>query len=67
MEKRLNNYAFIDSQNLHLGVKKLGWLLDFHKFRIYLSEKYEVSQAFLFLGYLSENENLFKSQNTPAF
>ncbi len=23
-----NNYAFIDSQNINLGVKSLGWKLD---------------------------------------
>jgi len=33
------NYAFIDSQNLNLGIKELGWDLDFKKFRRYLKEK----------------------------
>lgn len=33
-----NNYAFIDSQNLNLGINKLNWKLDFKKFRIYLSD-----------------------------
>ena len=47
-----NNYAFIDSQNLHKGVKGLGWKLDFQKFRVYLTHKYHVSKAFLFIGYL---------------
>ena len=28
MENKLNNYAFIDSQNLNLGVQSLGWKLD---------------------------------------
>jgi hypothetical protein len=42
MKKLGNNYAFIDSQNLHLGVQKLGWKLDYAKFRTYLAEKYAV-------------------------
>lgn len=29
-------YAFIDSQNLNLGVRSLGWKLDFAKFRQYI-------------------------------
>ncbi len=36
MRKLANNYAFIDSQNLNLGIKKLGWKLDYRKFRVYL-------------------------------
>ena len=38
MKSKENNYAFIDSQNLHLGIKGLGWILDFQKFRIYLKQ-----------------------------
>jgi hypothetical protein len=40
-----NNYAFIDSQNLNLGIRELGWILDFKKFRVYLRDKYNVSKA----------------------
>ncbi len=54
-----NNYAFIDSQNLNLGVQSLGWKLDFKKFRIYLREKYGVSVAYLFLGYIPEYQDLY--------
>ena len=28
------NYAFIDSQNLYLGVQSEGWVLDYAKIRI---------------------------------
>jgi len=61
MEKKENNYAFIDSQNLNLGVKSMGWDLDFKKFRIYLKDKYNVSQAYIFIGYIPENQNLYRS------
>jgi hypothetical protein len=33
-------YAFIDSQNLNLGIKSQGWKLDWLKFRNYLRTKY---------------------------
>ena len=56
-----NNYAFIDSQNLNLGIKSLGWKLDFKKFRIYLKEKYHVATAYIFIGFMPANQNLYSS------
>ncbi|EKE10656.1 MAG: hypothetical protein ACD_15C00217G0004 [uncultured bacterium] len=56
-----NNYAFIDSQNLNLATRGLGWKLDFYKFRVYLKEKYNVKVAYLFIGYLIENQDLYNS------
>jgi uncharacterized LabA/DUF88 family protein len=52
-------YAFIDSQNLNLGIRDQKWELDFSKFRIYLRDKYKVGKAFLFIGYVSGNEDLY--------
>ncbi|HMR72527.1 MAG TPA: hypothetical protein PKD68_00795 [Candidatus Saccharibacteria bacterium] len=40
-------YAFIDSQNLNLGINAVGWKLDFKKFRLYLKNKYGVEKAHL--------------------
>jgi uncharacterized LabA/DUF88 family protein len=56
-----NNYAFIDGQNLNLGIKELGWKLDFKKFRIYLKEKYNVSKAYYFIGFVEGNNGLYSS------
>ena len=56
-----NNYAFIDGQNLNLGIKELGWKLDFKKFRIYLKEKYGVSRAYYFIGFVEGNNDLYLS------
>ena len=50
MKKESNNYAFIDSQNLNLGIQKLGWKLNYQKFRIYLAEKYGVKKAYIFIS-----------------
>jgi len=54
-----HNYAFIDGQNLYLGVSSLNWHFDYKRFRVYLKEKYGVSKAFLFIGYLSKEEKLY--------
>lgn len=52
-------FAFIDSQNLNLGVKSQGWKLDFGKFRQYLITKYKVNKTFLFIGYVQGNQTLY--------
>ena len=52
-------YAFIDSQNLNLGVRSQGWRLDFGKFRQYLVTKYNVKKTFLFIGYVADNQELY--------
>jgi uncharacterized LabA/DUF88 family protein len=53
------NYAFVDSQNLNLGIKSSGWKIDFQRFRVYLKDKYSVEKAFLFIGYIKGNEKLY--------
>lgn len=55
----MNNFAFIDAQNVHLGIKSLGWHLDWGKFRIYLKDKYSVTTAYLFIGFLDSNQELY--------
>jgi uncharacterized LabA/DUF88 family protein len=57
--KKSNNYAFIDSQNLNLSVKQQGWTLDFGRFRKYLEDKYKITKAFLFIGYVPQNQSLY--------
>lgn len=61
MKTKENNFAFIDSQNLNLSIQSLGWKLDFFRFRIYLKEKYKVRTAYLFIGFLPENQDLYNS------
>lgn len=56
---KIQNYSFIDSQNLNLGVRSQGWRLDFYRFRRFLADKYAVSKVFLFIGYVAENQSLY--------
>ncbi|RJQ27244.1 NYN domain-containing protein [Candidatus Parcubacteria bacterium] len=63
-------YAFIDSQNLNLGTGKditkkgkvvyKGWKLDFKKFRKYLADKFRVEKAFLCIGYVKQNDAMYR-------
>lgn len=56
-----NNYAFIDSQNLNLAIREQDWALDFKRFRRYLEDKYHITKAFIFIGYIATNESLYTS------
>ncbi len=67
-EESENNYAFIDGQNLFLGTKEEGWVVDHVRFRVYLTQKYKVTQAFYFLGYVSEaNQDLYSKLQKAGF
>ena len=59
MKEKRNNYAFIDSQNVNLSILNSGWKLDFARFRIYLKDKYDVSKAYIFIGYVEGNTQLY--------
>ena len=65
MEKE-SNLAFIDGQNLHLGTTQNGWKVDHAKFRIYLKDKYQVDEAYYFLGYVSEEQQSLYSNLQKA-
>lgn len=60
-------YAFIDSQNLNLGVQKFGWKLDWRKFRQFLETEYGVTRAFMFIGYIPENEALYEQMHDAGY
>ncbi|MBI2577303.1 MAG: NYN domain-containing protein [Candidatus Wildermuthbacteria bacterium] len=67
MAEKRNNYAFIDGQNLHLGIQSLGWKLDFARFRQYLAEKYSVTTAYYFIGYVPGNQPLYSELQKAGY
>ena len=67
MKQKENNYAFIDSQNLNLGIQKLGWKLDYQKFKVYLAEKYGVKKAYMFIGFVVLNQSLYDRLQEAGF
>jgi uncharacterized LabA/DUF88 family protein len=67
MQTKPNNYAFIDSQNVNLAIRDQGWVLDFSRFRTYLKDKYHISKAFIFIGYINTNQNLYTSLQKDGF
>jgi len=66
-QKMEKNYAFIDSQNLYLQMKKVWWKIDYKKFRIYLKDKYKADTAYIFIGYIAEHKDLYLSLQKDWF
>ncbi|MEK7198262.1 MAG: NYN domain-containing protein [Patescibacteria group bacterium] len=62
-----NNFAYIDGANLHKGVKELGWKLNYKRFRIWLTEKYGVNRAYIFIGLMSKYKDLYTNLQEAGF
>jgi len=66
-ERNKKTYAFIDSQNLNLGIRSLGWVMDYRKLRLYLKNKYNVDRAFMFIGLVGSNQKLYTQLQEAGF
>lgn len=55
-----NNLAFIDGQNLYMGTSKSEpyWNINLTRFRIYLQQKYSVTTAYYYLGFIQEGKDI---------
>ena len=69
MKEKFNQeiIAYIDGANLDQGVRGLGWLLDYKRFRIWLADKYKVNKAYIFIGLIPKYTNLYKNLQEAGF
>ncbi len=67
MKNKENNFAYIDGANLHKGVCGLGWILDYKKFRKWLSEKYGIRRAYIFIGLIPRYKDLYNYLSECGF
>ena len=67
MKNKENNFAYIDGANLYKGVKELGWSLDYKRFRRWLQDKYSVERAYIFIGLIPGNRNLYTFLQETGF
>ena len=67
MKIKANNHAYIDAANLHKGVAGLEWKLDYRRFRVWLSEKYGVKTAYLFIGLIPRYKDLYTYLQESGF
>lgn len=66
-ERKLGNYAFLDSQNINLSIRDQGWKMDWKRFRVYLKEKYSVERAYVFIGYDPLNQALYSALQNAGY
>ncbi len=59
-----NNFAFIDGQNLYL---QTNWDIDFKRLRVYLKDKFNINEAYYFLGFKKEESNLYVGLQKAGF
>lgn len=62
-----NNYAFIDIQNLNLAIRDQGWKISWKKLRQYLRDKYFVTKAYVFIGYVPTNRSLYTALQQKGY
>ena len=67
MKANKKNVCYIDGANLHRGISELGWKLDYVRFRIWLKEKYGISRAYLFIGFIPQNQDLYSSLQKSGY
>ncbi len=71
MEKKHQNIAYVDGQNIYMGTAKRKvdpWMIDLARFRIYLEQKYNVGLAYYFLGFVQEkNQDLYEMIQKAGF
>ncbi|MFC1928878.1 NYN domain-containing protein [Chloroflexota bacterium] len=67
MDKPLVNAAFIDGNNLCKSGSDIGWKLDTQKFRIHLTETYQVRKAYYCIGYIPTNTELYARLQSEGY
>ncbi|MEK7586798.1 MAG: NYN domain-containing protein [Patescibacteria group bacterium] len=65
--KENKTIAYVGGANLHQGVKSLDWNLDYARFRIWLTEKYNVDIAYLFIGLIPKYKDLYTYLQKAGF
>ena len=65
--RREKVFAFIDAQNIAKGIANSGWKINWGTFRQWLAKNYNVSQAYMYIGYMEENRDLYLQLNNNGF
>ena len=52
---------------MYKGIRSLGWKLDWQRYRIYLKEKYHISTAYLFIGFMPEHNDIYDELQKAGF
>jgi uncharacterized LabA/DUF88 family protein len=63
----INNYAFIDGNNLHLTFVGLGVQLKYDKLLSYLKKRHNVTTANYFIGRISQNQHIYDTLTSYGY
>lgn len=68
-ENKKINIAYIDAANLDKALRDttINWKLDYKRFRVWLSEKYKVERAYIFIGLIPKYKDLYASLQQCGF
>jgi len=61
------NWLFIDAQNFYKGIKERGWQIDWMLFRQFLTKKYDIVKAIIFMGYIEKYRPLYHHLQQAGF
>lgn len=67
MKSSKTTITYIDGANLHKGVRSLGWKLDYARFRTWLSHRYGVGVAYIFIGLIPRHKDLYTYLSKSGF
>ncbi len=51
---------YIDGNNLYRSAKELDFEIDYKKFRVWITQKYNTKNIFLFIGFLEDRKDFYK-------
>ena len=63
----MQNYAFIDGQNLNLSSKQQGYTINYKRLKSYLWKKYSIKEIYFFIGYIKHNQRLYDELSTYGY
>ncbi len=67
---KIHNIAYIDGQNLYMGTttSRPAWKVDLFRFRKYLAEKYDITEAYYYLGTVNDDlQNMYSDIQKAGF
>src|SRR3989344_7361782 len=67
MGDQLKLNIYIDGNNLYRGAKELGYLVDYKKFRNWLRQKYQATNAYLFIGLVPDRVKFYEYLQESGF
>jgi len=66
-QKKREVYAYIDSQNVNVTTQKHGWKMNWSALRKFLTDKYGVTKAYMFIGYVPEFEPMYQQLHEQGY